>query len=75
MIPTLMICLSIVLGAKINKWLNIVIGIVYAILSFLIVISEIGNEWRNFFVLYNLVEILVLSIIVWNAWNWPKVHE
>jgi len=74
-IPTLMICLSIILKPKLNKWLNIVVGIIYAILSLTIIVSEIGDEWRTFFVIYNLVEILILSIIVWNAWNWPKIEN
>jgi len=74
-IPTLMIFLSLMLNRRINKWLNIITGIIYSLLSLLIVISEIGDKWRAFFVLFNSVEIIILGIIVWMAWNWPKTDK
>lgn len=74
-IPTLMIFLSLMLNNRINKWLNLSTGIIYSILSLLIIISEIGDTWRTFFVLFNSVEIVILGIIVWLAWNWPKIEK
>ena len=72
-IPALMIFLSIFLKPKINKWLNILIAFIYASISILIIVSSIDNEWQTFFVLFNLVEILIFAIILFQAWKWPRV--
>ncbi len=72
-IPALMIFLSIFLKPKINKWLNILIAFIYASISILIIVSSINNEWQTFFVLFNLVEILIFAIILFQAWKWPRV--
>lgn len=74
-IPALMIVLSIFLKPLINKWTNIIFGLLYAIISILIVISGIGNEWQTFFVLYNIIEIFVLTAILWQAWKWPRNQQ
>jgi len=71
-IPALMIFLSVFLKPAINKWLNIVIALLYASISILIVVSGIGDEWQTFFVIFNLVELLVLVIIISQAWKWPR---
>lgn len=71
-IPALMIFLSIFLKPQINKWLNILIAAIYAGISILIIVSSIGNEWQTFFVIFNFVEIVVFSIIISQAWKWPK---
>lgn len=73
-IPTLMIFLSIFLKAQINKWLNIVIASMYAGISVLIIISNVDHEWQTFFVIFNFVEILVFSIIIFQAWQWPRAE-
>lgn len=74
-IPTLMIFLSIFLKAQINKWLNIVIASMYAGISVLIIISNVDHEWQTFFVIFNFVEILVFSIIILQAWRWPRAES
>jgi hypothetical protein len=71
-IPALMIFFSVFLKPPINKWLNMVIAFLYACISILIVFSGIGDKWQAFFVIFNLVELLVLGIIVCQAWKWPK---
>jgi uncharacterized membrane protein len=73
-IPALMIFLSVFLKPAINKWLNIGIAFLYACISILIIVSSIGNEWQAFFVLFNSVELLVLVMIISQAWKWPKVE-
>ena len=71
-IPALMIFLSIFLKPQINKWLNIIIALFYAGISLLIIVSSIGNQWQLFFVIFNIIEFLIFSIIVVQAWKWPR---
>jgi hypothetical protein len=70
-IPTLMIFLSIFLKPQVNKWMNIVIALIYAGISILIIVSGIEDEWQTFFVIFNFVEILVFAIIILQALKWP----
>ncbi len=68
MIPSLMIFLSLVLKPKANRWTNIIVGI----LKFAAVLAgAIGESWA-FYIFASIVEIVLLSLIVWYAWKWPK---
>jgi hypothetical protein len=71
-IPALVIPASIFLKPAWAKWINIIVGFVYAIISVLIAISNMGSEWMTFMILYQAVEIFVFALIIWQAWNWPK---
>ena len=70
-IPSLMICLSIILKPVINKWLNIVFGVFFTAIMLLIAITSI-SEWRVFYVFYAVIESILTSVVVWTAFNWPK---
>ena len=72
-IPSLMIFLSVFLKTQINKWLNICIAALYASMSILIIVSTLGSEWHAFYILFNLIEVFVFAMIIYQAWNWPKV--
>jgi hypothetical protein len=56
LIPPVMAVLSISLKASINRWANIIVGIVMVGLSLLGVIG--------------IVEFVVAALIVWTAWKW-----
>ena len=74
-VPALMICLSVLLKPHINKWLNIGVAILWSSMSFIILVWDIiggSLPWSAFYDLYQLVEIMVFGIIIWQAWNWPK---
>ncbi|MBO0321974.1 hypothetical protein J0X14_06680 [Muricauda sp. CAU 1633] len=71
-IPALMIFLSIFLKPQINKWLNIIIALIYACISILIIVSSINKEWQTFFVIFNFVEILVFAMIISQACKWSR---
>ncbi|QHI35001.1 hypothetical protein IMCC3317_03470 [Kordia antarctica] len=75
MIPALMIMLSIFLKPKINRILNIIMGIIWALLSIMIFFDSISSEWQHFFAFYQVVELVVLSIIIWQAFKWPKIVD
>lgn len=74
-IPSLMIFLSIFLRPQTSKWLNMIFGFIYAAISILIIVSGIGDKWQAFFVLYNVVEVFIFIMIIWQAWNWPKTDK
>ena len=70
-IPAVMITLSILLKPKINRWLNIIFGILYTSMMVLIAISSI-TPWYTFYVFLAILESLITLLIVWYAWKWPK---
>ena len=69
MIPSLMIVLSLTLKAKANRWTNIIVGI----LEILVVVSSffIGKPEAHY-LFGSGVELVLLLLIVWYAWKWPK---
>jgi hypothetical protein len=66
-IPSLMVFLSLVLPPRVNRWVNIILGAVYTV----IMILAIQGGW-HFYVFLGLIEITLTSLIVWQAWTWPK---
>jgi len=67
-IPSLMIFLSLTLKAKANRWTNIIVGIFEV---FILIVFVIGESWA-FYIFGTIVEVVLLSLIVWYAWKWPK---
>jgi len=67
--PSLMVFLSLTLKAKANRWANIIVGIVY--LGVITVFFLMGEN-PAWYIVYNIVEAVLLSLIVWCAWKWPK---
>ncbi len=67
----LMVFLSLTLKPKANRWVNIIVGIFHIV----IVISGlfIGESWA-YYIFGSIVEVVLLSLIVWNAWKWPKLE-
>ncbi len=71
-IPALMVSLSLLLKPKLNRWLNIIFGIIYTfIMLFLSVISI--SEWLSFYVFLGIVESVITISIVYIATKWPKI--
>ena len=66
-IPSLMPFLSLVLPTGVNRWGNIVFGVVYTVIMILV----IRGGW-HYYVFYGLIEISLTVLIVWYAWTWPK---
>lgn len=73
-IPSFMVCLSILLKPLLNKWMNIVFGIFFTAIMFLIAVTSY-SEWRTFYVFYAIAESVLTALIVWLAFNWPKQTE
>jgi hypothetical protein len=70
-IPSVMIFLSVALRPTLNRWLNIIFGIMFTAIMALIAIVS-GGEWMLFYVYLAIVEIVLTSLIVWNALKWPR---
>lgn len=68
-IPIFMVFLSIALPAKINRPLNIIMGIFHAIVL-AGTISVPGETWAHY-TLYMIFEAVFIVLIIWYAWNWP----
>ena len=70
-IPAVMVFLSLALRAKVNRLLNISVGIFFTAIMVLVVSTSIG-DWMVFYIFLGIVEIIITSLIIWYAWKWPK---
>ena len=66
-IPSLMVLLSLVLKAKVNRWLNINMGILHVAIA---IGNVIGETWA-YYIFGGVVEVALLLVIIWTAWKWP----
>ena len=66
-IPAVMIFLSLVLKAGPNRWLNIILGVVYTVF----VLITMPGAWA-FYLFLGSVDVALTALIVWHAWNWPR---
>ncbi len=67
-IPSIMIFLSLVLKPGVNRWVNVIIGVIY---TAFVIIFMIGDGWAYYY-LYSIIEIVMTLLIIWNAVKWPK---
>jgi uncharacterized protein DUF6326 len=66
-IPALMVFLSLILTPDVNRWLNVILGLVYTV----IMLITIPGAWA-FYVFLGIVEVVLSLLIVWTAWKWPR---
>lgn len=69
-IPSLMIFLSLILKPNLNKWLNIVFGLLFTLMMLLIAFLSL-TPWYSFYVFYAVLESILTATIVWYAFKWP----
>ena len=67
-VQSVMVFLSLVMKPALNRWVNLVFGLVFA----LIMLVVIQGGWI-FYKVMGMVEIALLLAVVWQAWNWPRV--
>jgi hypothetical protein len=69
--PIIMIFLSLILSAKANRWINIIVGIIYTLvgIGMVFMASNVG------YVVYGIVESVLTALIVGFAWMWPKQED
>lgn len=70
-IQSVMVFLSLVMKPPFNKWVNLIFGLVFAVIV-LLVITQGG--W-TFYKFLGAVEIALLLGIVWQAWTWPRNQQ
>ena len=70
-IPSIMVALSILLNPKINRFLNILFGLVFTVMMVLIAIGSL-TPWYRFYVFLAIIEAILTASIVWHAFKWPK---
>lgn len=70
-IPSIMVFLSLVLKPKVNRWINIIVSIFYFVTM---VGACVGETWA-FYIFGTVIESLLLFLIIWYAWKWPKCEN
>jgi hypothetical protein len=68
-VPALMVVLSLLLPSRINRWTNIVAGVVFTLVN---IVNVIGESWVYYWV-FGILEILITSLIVRFAWASPEI--
>lgn len=69
-IPAVMIFLSLALPARLNRWVNIVLGALYTVF----VLVTMPGAWA-FYLFLGTVDVILTALIVWYAWSWPRQEE
>ncbi len=70
-IQSVMVFLSLVMKPLLNKWVNLVFGLVFGCIV-LLVITQGGWIFYKFL---GIVEIALLLGIAWQAWTWPRTGQ
>ena len=69
-IPTLMIFLSVVLPAKVNRWTNIIVATVF--IPYML-FNLVGEAWVHMYFAAT-IEVALLCLIIHYAWKWPHIE-
>ena len=70
-IPACMVFLSLVLKPAVNRWANIILGLLYALVN---ISNLIGETWA-YYLLFSAVELVIVALIVILAWKWPANYH
>jgi len=68
-IPSVMVFLSLTLKPKANRWVNIILGVIYT--GIILLTMLMPGIWAHYIVVGS-VEVVLTLLIVWYAWKWPK---
>jgi hypothetical protein len=67
-----MVFLSLALKANVNRWVNLVLGIAHiALLAGTFFVGSI----TTLYTFYAIAELLLMVLIIWHAWKWPRLEE
>jgi hypothetical protein len=65
-IPAVMVFLCLTLRPRVNRWANIILGVLYTLVN---ISNLIGETWA-FYLIFGIVEIVLTFLIVGQAWKW-----
>ena len=68
-LPVIMVCASLMLPTKMNRYANIGMGAFHILIAF----GFASGEINAYYVFGTVVEAIILVMIVWTAWKWPTV--
>jgi len=72
LIPLVMAVLTLTLKDSINRWLNIILGIVFTIIFIGNFIELSTTMPAAYIMLLSIAGFIAPALIVWQAWKWPK---
>jgi hypothetical protein len=64
-----MVLLSRILEYRVNRWANIIAGVIHTLAVFSSIF--VGTP-ALFYIFFGTIEMVTTSIIVWLAWTWPN---
>ena len=67
-IPSVMVFLSLALPAQVNRWTNLLCGVLYTLVN----ISNLMGESWAYYITAGVVEIVLTLLIIGYAWQWPQ---
>lgn len=67
-IQSVMVYLALVMAPALNRWVNMVFGVLFA---FVVTMVITQGGWV-FYRMLGVIEIALLLTIVWQAWHWPR---
>lgn len=68
-IPIAMVLLSRILKYRLNRWTNIVAGILMAVVQ---ILTLLPSTPTMYYVFFSVIEIASTALIVWYAWKWTR---
>jgi len=70
-IPAIMVFLSLIMKPRVNRRVNIILGIIFILIN---ISNLVGESWVYYF-LFGILEIVTALLIIWYAWKWPNREE
>jgi hypothetical protein len=70
-IPAVMVFLSLTLKSKVDRWANILLGMLY---TFVNISNLIGETWA-YYILSGAVELVLTFLIIWYASKWRNPED
>ncbi|UCE80571.1 MAG: hypothetical protein JSV94_05305 [Methanobacteriota archaeon] len=69
-VSILMIVLSVLLKARVNRLVNIIVGVFHGCVLVATLLVP-GDVWA-YYTYFMIVEAVLIGLIVWHAWKWPE---
>ena len=68
-IPMIMVVLSLFLRYGINRWANIVAGLLMTVVQ---LASLFLTPPEGYYIFCSVIEVICTALIIWSAWSWRK---